>query len=903
MFIIIFISVEVSAKDNKNEIEILIANLEKTKNDSTKRALLKDINIKLDSLENDSALYYWNVLIENYDETDYYYGLAYCNFNAARVLNTKGEYFKSYQAYMKSTKNYEKIKDKHGLARVHNGLGIVFKNLNKFDLSLYNYEESARLFNELEDIVHESWIYLNIGGMLEKQNSFSKAKIYLKKSEKILTELNDPNLISCYINFAEVYYREEKYDSAHYYYHKSYDLSINNGDASDKFQSNYHLGRFLFEQNQISESEQYLNRAYKISQIENNFSSIPVDDCARFTHILSDFFLLKGDSAKAYVFLQQSTNYEAENKRIQSNIELNRIDFEKQNREKIDKQKRSKIILYSELVLLLISLLFIFTFYRSYKNKQKANRLLTEMDELKTRLYSNITHELRTPLTLILGPLEQILSSETRKKFTHKQVKMMRNNANSLLNMINQMLDLSKIEAKSIKLELVEKDINKFIRTRFAAFASLALQKSISYKYSFLKKKNIRIFDASKLEKIINNLISNAIKFTPQKGEISCYVNFPQQNILELIIQDSGKGIPKNELDIIFDRFHQVENSETSKTIGTGIGLSLTKELIELMHGKINVESELGKGSKFAITFKLGTNHLNKEEFNLIQNYNSDNPEAFKVEENIEDSGDCPNFQDSKNSNILPHVLVTEDHADIREFIAENLKECFNVDQAENGKIGLEKAIKSIPDLVITDVVMPEMDGIEFCRNLKTDEKTSHIPVIMLTGKSSVNDRIKGLETGADAYLNKPFNIKELKLRVRKLIEQRQKLRERFTNNINLEPKDIAVTSADETFINRVMEIIEKNIGNSEFEVTQFQQEMLMSRMQLFRKIKALTNQTPSEFVRTIRLKRAASLMQQNFGNIAQITFEVGFNNPSYFAKCFKKLFGKLPSEYIKSQD
>lgn len=238
---------------------------------------------------------------------------------------------------------------------------------------------------------------------------------------------------------------------------------------------------------------------------------------------------------------------------------------------------------------------------------------------------------------------------------------------------------------------------------------------------------------------------------------------------------------------------------------------------------------------------------------------------------------------------------------DIREYIADNLKDCFHVKQAENGKIAFEHAIENIPDLVITDVVMPEMNGIEFCLNLKTDERTSHIPVIMLTGKSSVEDRLKGLETGADAYLTKPFNIKELQLRVQKLIEQRQKLRKRFTNNLNIEPKDIAVTSVDEKFISRAMEIIERNISNSEFEVRQFQEEMYMSRMQLFRKTKALTNQTPGEFIRTIRLKRAASLMKKNFGNIAQITFEVGFNNPSYFAKCFKELYGVLPSDYMKN--
>jgi len=322
-----------------------------------------------------------------------------------------------------------------------------------------------------------------------------------------------------------------------------------------------------------------------------------------------------------------------------------------------------------------------------------------------------------------------------------------------------------------------------------------------------------------------------------------------------------------------------------------------------LMHGQIVVESAVGKGTKFTITLPLGTNHLISDEFQMIQNLNTKIRKNSKISENPDIAEEYNNARDSiMEKQNLPHILIVEDNIDIRDFIAENLSDCFIVELAGNGKAGLKRAIKKIPDLVITDIVMPKMDGIELCRNLKTDERTSHIPVVMLTGKTAIDDRLQGLETGADAYLTKPFNIKELRLRVIKLIEQRQKLRERFTRDLLLEPKDIAVTSADEKFIARAMEIIEKNIDNSEFEVRQFQAEMFMSRMQLFRKIKALTNQTPGEFIRTIRLKRAASLLKQNFGNIAQITYEVGFNNPSYFAKCFKDLYGELPSDFIKNQ-
>ena len=551
----------------------------------------------------------------------------------------------------------------------------------------------------------------------------------------------------------------------------------------------------------------------------------------------------------------------------------------------------------------IISLFFLLTLYWNYRNKQRANKLLREMDELKTRLYSNITHELRTPLTLILGPLEEMLSSDSKKKPSRKQVKMMRKNADTLLNLVNQMLDLAKVDAKSLKLELSEADVVKFVRIRFAAFASLANQKKITYNYLYPDEKITGIFDANKLEKIINNLVSNAIKFTPKNGEVSCEVSIPKSNRFRLVVSDSGKGIPENELDKIFDRFHQVGGAENYNKIGTGIGLSLTKELVELMHGKIEVESEVGKGTVFTVIIPLGTAHLNKEEYTMVHQYKTEQEKQDSHEKKeSETAEECPTTP-AETDTEQPVVLVVEDHAEIREFIEENIRDCYKVVQAENGKTGLEMATEHIPDLIVSDVLMPEMDGFELCEKIKTDQRTSHIPVILLTAKSGEKDKLQGLETGADAYVTKPFNMKELRIRIKNLIEQRKKLRERFKQNLNLEPKEIAVTSADEKFINRAMEIIEKYMGDSEFEVRQFQEEMFMSRMQLFRKIKALTNQTPGEFIRTIRLKRAAQLMDQNFGNIAQITFEVGFNNPSYFAKCFKDLYGKLPSEYIKRTD
>ena len=829
---------------------------------------------------------------------DYRKGIANAYRNLGIIYRWEGEYLESLNSLQSSLNFSEQINDEEGILKTYNNLGILYKELGDFDQAVVYYEKLIKSQYIIKDSILLGKVKINIANIELEKGNYNKAVDLYNESLKIFEHLKDTsNILPIYLNLGETYRKLENMDKASDYFKKCEELSEATNKRADLMHTYYYTGELLLYNNQVKEAFPYLEKALILANELNRPQNIK-----EAAYQLRIYCEKTNDLAKAMIFQKIKEDAEIVLNQTESNRALFNYKFNEQKAISDLKIETRTRLSYISIAAFFGSLLILFAFYRSYKHKKEANRLLTEMDELKNKLYSNITHELRTPLTLILGPLEQMLSSETEKKPSRKQVKMMRKNANTLLNLVNQMLDLSKIDAKNIKLELVEEDINKFLRTRFAAFASLAEQKSITYNCSLLSEKNIRIFDASKLEKIINNLLSNAIKFTPKNGKIGCYANLLHPNTLELIVQDNGKGIPKEELKLIFDRFHQVKNDDDFSNIGTGIGLSLTHELCELMHGKIEVKSEVGKGTEFKVTLPLGTEHLVSDEFQMIKNMNSKNNVNMEFIVNVDTPEDCETIQKSdKEKQNLPHVLVVEDNSDIRKFIVENLADSFNVDQAKNGKAGLKRAISNIPDLVITDIMMPKMDGIEMCNLLKSDEKTSHIPVIILTGKSSFDDRLEGLETGADAYLTKPFHIKELRLQVKKLIEQRQKLRERYTHDLRLEPKDIAVTSVDEKFINRAMEIIEKNIGNSEFEVRQFQEEMFMSRMQLFRKIKALTNQTPGEFIRTIRLKRAASLIKQNFGNIAQITFEVGFNNPSYFAKCFKELFGELPSDYIKN--
>ncbi|MGC9355736.1 MAG: tetratricopeptide repeat-containing sensor histidine kinase, partial [Mariniphaga sp.] len=528
-----------------------------------------------------NAIEIWESLIEISRKNDYYRGLGYCLRKSGILYTANSQYFKSYELYEESIENLKIINDKKELASTYNALAVLFKTLNKPEQALENFLISANLFNELNLKKAEAFIYSNLGGMFEEIDSLKQAKYYLNQSIQILKELDSLSVISSYVNLGEVYEREEKYDSAFFYFKKSYSLSKYTDDENDRFHAPYHLGELLFKIGRTEESKSYLNEALRIFRKEEDKSTLTLETKASFMNLMSSFAAMEADTSGAYLFLKKSNEYEVENKKSASTSELESRNIERlQQENELAKQQtemernRKRLILFVSVLGLLASVILLIAIYRSYRHKQKANQLLREMDELKTKLYSNITHELRTPLTLIMGPLEQMLSEKSTQTPDRRQVKMMRKNAQSLLKLVNEMLDLAKIDAKSLKLEISECDVVKFLRTRLASFSSLAQQKKINYEIKIPDKKFLSFTDTSKLEKIINNLISNAIKFTPKNGTVKCTAAINTKSpSLELTVEDTGKGIPENELSRIFDRFHQVKNSEVNFVGGTGIGL------------------------------------------------------------------------------------------------------------------------------------------------------------------------------------------------------------------------------------------------------------------------------------------------------------------------------------------
>ena len=531
---------------------------------------------------------------------------------------------------------------------------------------------------------------------------------------------------------------------------------------------------------------------------------------------------------------------------------------------------------------------------------------LEEATQVKLRFFTNISHEFRTPLTLIVGPLENMIESEELPGHFRKQLNMMHRNALRLLRMINQLMDFRKVENAKMKLQAGQYDLVSFIEEIKQNFEDLAEQKHIRLEMSSSEPSLLVWFDWDKLDKVIFNLLSNAFKFTPEKGTISLSVSKTKPVVktiweeeVTIKISDNGKGISRDHIGHIFDRFYQVEKSQDFK--GTGLGLSLSKEFVELHHGKISVESSTGKGTTFTIRLPLGEAHL--RELEKIEILTSGRPD--KHEKADEEMNYNPVLTDEiKNVELeiteRQTILLVEDNKDVREFVKESLQEYYNIVEAENGEIALAVIQEEEPDLIVSDIMMPKMDGLELTRLLKTDLKTCHIPIILLTAKSTQEQKMEGLEEGADSYIPKPFNSKHLQIRIKKLLELRRNMHERFKGQLLIDDDDKDLSRLDRKFLNKVSKVVEEHLEKEELSVEELSQVIGLSRVHVYRKIKKLTGMSVSEFVRSVKLKLSLNLIKTSGKTISEIAYEVGFSSPSYFTKCFKEHFGISPSEYIK---
>jgi signal transduction histidine kinase/CheY-like chemotaxis protein/AraC-like DNA-binding protein len=547
-----------------------------------------------------------------------------------------------------------------------------------------------------------------------------------------------------------------------------------------------------------------------------------------------------------------------------------------------------------------------------------------DMDEVKSRFFANISHEFRTPLTLIMSPLEQMIS-DSRDKEQEKKLKVMRRSSQRLLTLINQLLDLSRFDSGKMKLQAIYQNIVPFLKGTVASFHLVAVENQLELEFHPEEEEIPLYFDAPKLEEVMYNLLINSIKFTPPGGKISVSVSVGQDrqdqakeevDFVYISIRDTGIGISQEQLAHIFDRFYQAEGPKGRGHKGTGIGLALTKELIRLHHGKIDVHSQVGKGTEFVFQLPMGRKHLKPGEIISASEAapglgKSKEIEALHMTEGLEveteANMDAKEIEflgkiDSETPQEKNVILIVEDEPDVREFIRSPLEPTYNVVEAQDGNEGIVKAKSIIPDLIITNIIMPNADGYELCRVLKKDIETTHIPIIILTAKASEESIIMGLEIGADDYITKPFNTTMLLSRIKNLIDLRRQLQLKIQRQKMLLPEEISISSLDDKFLKEFQDIVEENLSDPGFNVDELSKKLNMGRSTLFRKIQALTGETPYQFILSYRLERGAKLLREKYGNVTEVAFEVGFPHAAYFAKLFKEKFHQTPSEFQASQ-
>ena len=892
------------------------------------------------------------------DETSYYLGVAIDLSNkikdqskAAGVLRAvAGTYYsiddfeKSISLNQSSLNLSKKYKDFAGVSRCFYQLTLCHQEQSNYDSAIKSADSSIYYANISGDLTSIANAYNKMGILHYKLKDYNLAISYFNKLKPIELELGlDYRLFSYYLNFGLIYKSTQHLDSARFYMEKAEKFLENPELEYKKVIAYVNLAALTNEEGRLRESITYCKKALAaigdkkrtgtFKNIYHNLGGVYTDlnilDSAIYFYNKSLEFTRENDirfresvSAKMSVVYAQKGDYEQAYNLIDEAYELNQelyteesqssladtkvkydvLEKEKsllENQLKLTKseQKQQRTLLLSLLSLLVLSLI---GFWIYYKQKQRRNKIaialtenelkiekLKELDEIKSNFFANISHELRTPLTLILGPLNDLLKGEFSQD-TKGHFLLMDRNARRLNRLINQLLELAKIESGKMELNLRRGNVLAFVKSVVTSFDSLLESKNMKL---FFHSNDLEVtgdIDPDKVQTVLFNLMSNAIKFSKPGDAIQVFINKLGEDV-EIKVSDEGKGMNKEVAQHAFDHFYS--SSPKGVDTGTGIGLALAKQLVELHRGSVSVVSESNKGSTFTVRLPL---NLSKELGLEIQDG------IFTIDTEIpQDYGQLANISESALHTAEKEntILIVDDNADIRSFIKSQLHEGYDIAQAENGLVALEVAKDVMPDLIVLDVMMPEMDGFTFCEHLRSDPQISHIPIIMLTAKSTDADKVHGIETGADAYMLKPFQSEELQTRIRKLIEGRDNLRRKFATSGGIQVSEVTVTSLDERFLNSCVKIVEENIRNEDFSIDDFARDMSMSRSQFYKKLKALTDKSPSSFIRSIKLHRAKDLLEQKSGTVSDVAYDLGFNSLSYFSRTFKDEFGVSPTD------
>lgn len=874
-------------------------------------------------------------------------GLAMVEYFRGHGNLDEGKQEEAMVHFRKELQIYQELEEEAEYSTAYGNIAQAFEDMGALDSAVIYYYAAMEIDEKHGDLVGASIDLNNIGNIYSRQGALDKAIELFERALEMRKKAGaEKRLGQCYINLSIAYGRKKDFEKATEYAKTGLEYAlkfdnigqagiITNSLGSDLVEAGrpaeaipwleqaqgyfgtlgnkyyqafpvYNLSKAYTKMGQPGKGLQYAQRGYAMAQ-EMNYSDLNELYYRAFAEAyegLNDYkqayqwyrkYVTLADSILKEDNTQKIAEIEArfETQKKEAQLVKQELELERQT-----SQKRG-ILLGS--IALIILLAGAFQYFRTrQRTKQREAELtaqlehaeaekLRELNQVKSAFFANISHEFRTPLTLINSPLEQMIAGNF-KGDVQKYYRIMLRNGRRLLELVNQLLDLSKLESGKLQLQVSEGDLRQLVNAMAGSFESLAVRQQIDLKLLMPETPLSGFFDRDKIEKILGNLLSNAFKFTGEGGRIlvSLKATGPQA---EIRVTDTGPGIPADHLPHLFERFYYTTQSEVQS--GSGLGLALTKELVDLHLGTIEVDSQEGRGTTFTVVIPIGKNAFSPSEVS-----------AYKQTPTVSASSAIPPYREAPKpmTEVFSPagkqvILLVEDNADVRTFIHEQLEGPYRILEAGNGREGLEMAMVHTPDLVITDVMMPEMDGMEFCRRIKGEEKTSHIPVVMLTAKAEQTDKIEGLELGADDYLAKPFDARELQVRVANLLSQRLKLQERFRKTLSFASAPVEAESMDAVFLGRVRYAVEANLDDEGFGVVELGQAVGMSRSQLHRKLSALTGFSPNEIIRNMRLEKARKLLEQKAGTAAEIAYNCGFSSPAYFTKCFKEYFGILPSE------
>jgi signal transduction histidine kinase/CheY-like chemotaxis protein len=771
--------------------------------------------------------------------------------------------------YTKAVK-YAEMSGDYGLqARGLNGLGDIELRRKKYDEGLKRFFQSLALAREHSMTFYLPVILSNIGASYGsyfnntalQEKYFNEALAAARKSGNRYAEA------SILANLGQLYTKTGRYRQSEAYLHQSLKINQESGIKNGTQKVYLKLVELSMKQNDFPKVKQYIDEYYNLRNT-----------------------LLNEEKSKQIVRLEEQFKSAKKEQKIQL----------------LEQEKRLQIasknfwIIGSLLLFVATVIIYYLQQSRNRKSKQLLDvqktliRQLEETDLLKSRFFANISHEFRTPLSLILAPVEEMLNAGKSSGNDQKTLNLVKRNANRLLDLVNQLLDLSKLEAGKMNLQVRQGNLEEWLRILATSFDSLAEAKKIAFTTHFDLPQPEVWFDRDKLEKIMSNILFNAFKFTESGGSVTLSLRTSDDHSeLRIRLADTGAGISEEDLPHVFSPFYQVRRTMDDGQPGTGLGLAMVSELVKLHRGKLDLTSKPGEGTVIEIALPVSREKLDfaevvaaESEPVVSKNANGKHSGTVKMEPNTQ-AEEC--------------ILIVEDNQELRQFIARVFHDQFRVITANDGQEGLKTAMDTMPDIIISDVMMPGMDGIELTRHIRENELTSHIPVLLLTAKSDQESRMDGLRTGADEYLAKPFSTDELRVRVGNLISLRKKMAARYRKEIVSGPPEERVPSADDRFVANLRAAIEANMGNASYSVEQLAEEMCLSRTQLFRKVKALFDISPNELINDIRLQRAAVLIRSKADSLTQISYSVGFSEQSYFAKRFRKKYGVSPSEYANA--